>query len=146
MKAEKTLLSSSDTELLRPDIPDQKKIYGRVKRVSHPTLATAILNFYFRPKPVVADMLANKDSEPSEKGKTKPAVASEWMSFIDSVNTGHIARSQTINMRPTENPNPLDRMQKIEALIKRMPKRLILAICLFIAAVILGFFAPRSPL
>lgn len=146
MKADKPLIASSDTELLRQDTPDTKHIYGRVKRVSHPTLATAILHALFRPKSPVADVRIINGSEPSETGKGKPAVASEWISFLDAVNTENNGSIQTLHILPTERIKPLDRLHKIELFVRWMPKRLIIALCLFIAAVILGFIAPRPPL
>lgn len=138
MRSEKNVIISNDTELRRQHTPEQRRVVSKAQRVSHPTLATAIFHHFFQPRSAVSDIQMINCSERPERDKGKPAIASEWLSFLDAVNTGD---HQTLHIRRTEPPIPLGKLHS-----KRLPKQLIIAICLFIAAVILGFMAPHAPL
>lgn len=135
MKSENSNIAASESELLRPDSSEHNPVNAKTERVTHPTLADAVIRHFFPSKAF--------KSERKVDDRSSPAVASEWKSFLDALNTGHGA---SLHTPPGESVKALERVRKLEDVRKQIPKRLILAVILFIAAVILGLYSPRPPL
>ncbi|PIJ49373.1 hypothetical protein BL250_12385 [Erwinia sp. OLTSP20] len=130
MKSEKHQSASSEKSLLQQITPEQAN--ATVQKITHPTLAIAVFRFLVPTESPAYRLLkricgarqrhAAPDNDEHSPGK------------LDK--SGHADRLYT----------PPVNLMGAESLRRKVPKRLIIAVCLLIAAVIIEFFAPRPPL
>lgn len=127
MKSENQPHDSGDCPLSQQNTADSQ-------HVKRPTLATAVFELIVPTGSFADRLLKRRSSVLSEKSRDKDSQAAQ--DTLNAVTAGHLALH-------TPPPNVNGVLQRLESLTKKVPTRLIIALCLLILAVITGFFAPR---
>ncbi|MEN4536659.1 hypothetical protein [Pantoea agglomerans] len=128
MKSENQPHDSGDCPLSQQNTADSQ-------RVKRPTLATAVFHLIVPTGSFADRLLKRRSSDLSDKRHDKDSQAAQ--DALNAATTGHHLALHT------PPPNLDGVLQRVESLTKKVPTRLIIALCLLILAVITGFFAPR---
>jgi len=127
MKSENQPHDSGDCPLSQQNTADSQ-------RVKRPTLATAVFELIVPAGSFADRLLKRRSSDLSDKRHGKDSQAAQ--DTLNAATAGHLALH-------TPQPSLDGVLQRVESLTKKVPTRLIIALCLLILAVITGFFAPR---
>lgn len=127
MKSENQRHDSGDCPLPHQNTTDSQ-------RVKRPTLATAVFELIVPSGSFADRLLKRRSSDLSDKRHDKDSQAAQ--DALNAATAGHLALHT-----PQHDINGV--LQRIEALTKKVPTRLIIALCLLILAVITGFFVPQ---
>lgn len=151
MKNEKKPSDSSGNPVL-PEIKPESAT-AAVKRVNPPGLATVAVRRLARSEGTASRLLnrvcghrpgalqaAAEPTVDDEQQPTDELKAEELQSYLHAAKTGHQGSLYSPPAVPT------GALQRLESLKSKLPARLIIAVCLLIAAIITGFYAPRPPL
>lgn len=127
MKSENQPHDSGDCPLSQQNTADSQ-------RVKRPTLATAVFALIVPTGSFAERLLKRRSSGLSDKRHDKDSQAAQ--DALNAATAGHLALHSP--------PAGIDSaLKRVEALTKKVPTRLIIALCLLILAVITGFFAPQ---